>query len=45
MSDNEIIRLINIKDLEIRKLQCEVESLKKELNKPSINKNKLSLSR
>ena len=45
MSDNEIIRLINIKELEIRKLQCEVESLKKQLNKPSINKNELSLSR
>lgn len=44
MSDNEIIRLINKKELEIRKLQCEVESLKKQLNKPSINKNELSLS-
>lgn len=45
MSDNEIINLINIKELEIRKLQYELESLKRELNKPSINKNELSLSR
>ncbi len=45
MSDNEIINIINIKELEIRKLQHEVESLKKELDKPLINKNELSLSR
>ena len=32
MSNNEIIKLINIKELEIRKLQCEVNSLKKQLS-------------
>ncbi len=32
MSDNEIIKLINIKELEIRKLQHEVKSLP--LNSP-----------
>lgn len=45
MSDNEIIKLINIKELEIRKLQCEVDSLKKQLSKISANKNELSLNR
>ena len=29
MNDNEILNLINIKELEIKKLQLEVDSLKK----------------
>ena len=45
MSDNEIIKLINMKELEIRKLQCEVNLLKKQLNKISTNKNELFLTR
>ena len=44
MNKNEIINLIHKKELEIKKLQIEIEELQQELNK-SLNKSKLSLTR
>ena len=45
MNDNEIINLIHEKELEIKKLQIEIEELKNKLNKPIINDNELTLTR
>lgn len=44
MSANEIVKLINAKELEIRKLQCEVEFLKKELSLSREEKIKIFMS-
>lgn len=45
MNDNEILNLINIKELEIKKLQLEVDSLKKQLKELRTNVTENALNR
>lgn len=45
MNDNEILNLINIKELEIKKLQLEVDSLKKQLKELRTNVTEDTFSR